>query len=543
MKKGSKVFGVVCCAALAIGIAGCAKTDEGRVVTKTESPVRGRLFDCKGRLLAMNSMAFEYHLDSKRIRVEKEEAARGIATALGLSYEDALRKCNDEKSRYIFLARREGFPTVEELRERGFGVLVQETRMRKVADPKMAVLLGKVGVADGEGFLTRGYSGFELVHDEVLCGSGATNRAVVGLDGVEVKALTRNEPKSGCDVVLTIDRAIQGVLQDVLDKYADTNDTGRAWGVVMEAKTGAIRAMADTCSASEFTNGIGSIYSSWYCYEPGSVLKPFTAAIAINSGLAKIDTKYSTARNDDRYYKLPGDGSHVWPEMMSVGDALVKSSNIVLGKLSYDVGQERMYLGLKSFGFGEKPGAGYASEEAGILPDCRKRPWDKASQSRVGIGQFIAVTALQLARGYAILANGGMDVRPYTVEKIVEPGGAVKFQHVLEANNRVVSAETASAVCRALERVPSVEGAARRAAVDGVRVAGKTGTAQRVVDHHYAEGLYRASFAGFFPAEDPKYVIVTTFETKKEEGRSIHQGGQRPALAFTEIAKTVMANE
>lgn len=135
MKKGSKVLGVVCCAALAIGIAGCAKTEEGRVVTKTESPMRGRLFDCKGRLLAMNSMAFEYHLDPKRIRVEKEEAARGIATALGLSYEDALRKCNDEKSRYIFLARREGFPTVEELRERGFGVLVQETRMRKVADP------------------------------------------------------------------------------------------------------------------------------------------------------------------------------------------------------------------------------------------------------------------------------------------------------------------------------------------------------------------------------------------------------------------------
>ena len=539
MCRGMNVLGVVCSAVIVAGLVGCDKAERRRVVTKTESPMRGRLFDCKGRLLAMNSMAFEYHLDPKRIRVDKEEAARGIATALGLSYEDVFRKCNDEKSRYIFLAKREGFPTVEELRERGFGVQVNEIRMRKVADPKMAVLLGKVGVADGEGFLTRGYSGFELFHDEVLHGTGATNQVVVGPDGVEVKALTRNEPKSGCDVVLTIDRAIQDALQGVLDKYADTNDTGRAWGVVMEAKTGAIRAMADTCSASEFTNGIGSVYSSWYCYEPGSVLKPFTAAIAINSGLAKIDTKYSTARNDERYYKLPGDGSHVWPETMSVGDALVKSSNIVLGKLSYDVGQERMYLGLRAFGFGEKPGAGCASEAAGILPDCRKRPWDKASQSRVGIGQFIAVTALQLARGYAILANGGMDVRPYAVEKIVEPGGTVKSQHVLEATNRVVSADAASAVCRALERVPSVEGTARRAAVDGVRVAGKTGTAQRVVDHHYAEGLYRASFAGFFPTEDPKYVIVTTFETKKEEGRSMHQGGQRPALAFAEMVNSL----
>ena len=103
----------------------------------------------------------------------------------------------------------------------------------------------------------------------------------------------------------------------------------------------------------------------------------------------------------------------------------------------------------------------------------------------------------------------------------------------------MISAEAASAVCRALERVASEEGTARRAAVDGVKVAGKTGTAQRVVDHHYAEGLYRASFAGFFPAEDPKYVIVTTFETKREEGRSMHQGGQRPALAFAEIVKEI----
>ena len=287
----------------------------------------------------------------------------------------------------------------------------------------------------------------------------------------------------------------------------------------------------------------GSCCASCFAYEPGSVMKPFTAAIALDRGVAKIDTLYSTERNDEKYYKLPGDGGHVWPDEMSVGEALVKSSNIVLGKLSYDVGQERMYLGLRSFGFGEKPESGCSRETAGVLPDCRKRPWHKASQSRVGIGQFITVTALQLARGYAILANGGFDVRPYTIEKVIAPDGKLKFQHIPCAAKQVVGADVAAAICRMLERVVSEEGTARRAAVEGIRVAGKTGTAQRIVDGKYANGSYRASFAGFFPAEDPKYVVVTTFETQKSGEVSMHQGGQRPALAFAEVVKAMLKRE
>lgn len=325
--------------------------------------------------------------------------------------------------------------------------------------------------------------------------------------------------------VLTIDHTVQGALQKVLDRYADTNDTGRAWGVVIEARTGAIRAMADTCSS--FTNGIG-VYSASFCYEAGSVMMPITAAIAINNGFVTIDTKYSTERNDDRYYKLPMDGAHGWPDTMSVGEALVRSSNIVFGKLACDVGRERMHLGFRSFGFGEKPGLGCTIEDGGFLPDWRR--WDKAAQSRVGCGQVISVTALQLARAYAILANGGEDVRPYMVESQQRP----------IVTNRVVSAETAAAVCQVLERVTSEEGTARRAAVEGIRVAGKTGTIMRFVNYRLTEGLYRASFAGFFPSDDPKFVIVVSFETKKKEGCPLmHQGGYRPALAFAELVSLI----
>lgn len=373
--------------------------------------------------------------------------------------------------------------------------------------------------------------GFKLEqqYQDMVWGNSVTNLHILDAWGRLARRSPGIEPTDGCDVRLTVDADLQLKVQDVLTKYADTNDTGRSWAVVMDANTGAIRALADTGDEKGF--------GTWFIYEPGSIMKPITAAIALNRGIASIDTKISTTRNDERYYRLPGDGSHVWPETLSVGDALVKSSNIVLGKLSYDVGPERLYTGLKDFGFGVKPGSGYRFEGAGVLPDWKR--WDKAAWSRVGIGQFVAVTALQMARAYAILANGGMDVQPHVIEKIVAKNGEVKYEHKQREPRRVVSANVAKTVCAVLERVATSEGTARRAAVEGVRVAGKTGTAQRVVDKKYAEGLFRASFAGFFPANEPKYVIVSTFETKKSEGLSMHQGGQRPALTFAEIVKEI----
>lgn len=308
----------------------------------------------------------------------------------------------------------------------------------------------------------------------------------------------------------SIDREVQNALRDALVRYADTNDTGRAWGVVMDARNGAVRGIADTGFASESTDGVECV-----CHEPGSVLKPFVAAIALDCGIAEIGTKYSTARDDKRYGNLPSDGGHAWPDEMTVGDALVKSSNVVFGKLACDIGRDRVYRGLRSFGFGGKSQSECVGGNACALSGCPKHPWDNATMSRIGIGEGVAVTALQLARAYAILANDGVDV---------------------VGSNRVVGVGTAKAICRTLERVASKEGTARRAAVEGVRVAGKTGTTRRFAGEGCADGRYLATFAGFFPVDDPKYVIVTTFETKMSDG-SMHQGGYRSALAFAEIVK------
>ena len=376
---------------------------------------------------------------------------------------------------------------------------------------------------------------------QVLSTNGmvTADRVFAELDDRSMVVLAHNRPERGGDVVLTIDRDIQSALQAVLEKYADTNDTGRAWGVVMEPETGAIRAMACTGPVPEIGGMAYAAYASSSVYELGHAITPFTAAIAIDGGLAGIDTMYSTDRDDARYSRLPGDGGRVWPAEMSVGDAVVRSSNIVLGKLACDIGPERLYRGLKAFGFGEKSGSECVLEAEGVFRDCRGMSANKVLVSRMGIGQGFAGTALQLARGYAILAGGGMDVRPYVVEKIVAADGKAECHQAPSATNRVVSALAAAAVCRTLERV-TTEGTARRAAVEGVRVAGKTGTTMRMGDGKYLDDVFRATFAGFFPADRPKYVLVMTFETKRVEGSSMHQGGRRPALAFAELVRGIL---
>ena len=278
-------------------------------------------------------------------------------------------------------------------------------------------------------------------------------------------------------------------------KNQQSSELERAWAVVM--RNGELLATANVgCKDWKPT-------ASEFVYECGSVIKPFTAAIAINEGvISGLDAEYSTTKEDAKYYKLPSDGCHVWANKISVADALVKSSNIVFGKLSADIGADKLYSGLSAFGFGSG---------RGILPKPEK--WNKVMQSRIGIGQGMTATPVQIAKAYSILANHG---RTFGTDA-----------------KQVVKTEIADAVCKELKRVCTNEGTASKAVIDGVTVAGKTGTAQRIVDGRYADGCYNATFVGIVN----DYVIVVVIECAKG---SRHQGGDRPVLAFKEIAQKLI---
>ena len=275
-------------------------------------------------------------------------------------------------------------------------------------------------------------------------------------------------------------------------------------------------------------------------YEPGSVMKVITAAAAIDAGLVGPGTVYGTDRFDTRYYKLPGDGSHKWEPTMTVKDAIVHSSNIVIGKLAYDFGPKRLFDAMKRFGFGQKTGIELPGEQYGILPNPNKRMWDKASWSRAGIGQFVAVTAIQLISAYQSIANDGLRMRPHIVEKVVDYRGDVVYRHVPEPVGRTVSTRTAQTMRNVMLDVASPKGTARRAAIRGYSVAGKTGTAQKQIPggKGYYQGLYRASFCGIVPASDPRLVVLVMLDF--DEKTKFHQGGNSAGPVFKRVAMAAL---
>ena len=287
------------------------------------------------------------------------------------------------------------------------------------------------------------------------------------------------------------------MIDKILVKY-QMSPTERAWTVVLRNGRVVKEAHAGTSNDVDAAN---------FYYEPGSVIKPFTAAIGLTTKtITSLSQEYSTMRDDKNYFKLPGDGVHSFAEKMSVAEALVRSSNVVFGKLGSDIGASAMYSGLSAFGFGGGDAILMSSEK-----------WNKVIVNRIPIGQGMTASLLQIARAYDVIFNDGRDLE----------------------GRQVVSCAVANQVLNALERVATKDGTAQNAAVDGVVVAGKTGTSQRCVGEKYMN-LYNATFVGGFKNGDDRFVVAVMYECEKN---SRHQGGDRPAHAFHDICKFLLGRK
>lgn len=187
-----------------------------------------------------------------------------------------------------------------------------------------------------------------------------------------------------------------------------------------------------------------------------------------------------------------------------------------------------------------KTGIDLPGEEIGILKDPNRRMWDKASWSRAAIGQFVAVTAIQLASAYQAIANDGLRMKPYVVDRIVASDGTELYHHSPEALGRPISAKTARTMREIMLDVASAKGTARRAAIRGYSVAGKTGTAQKRMPgiKGYAPGLYRATFCGIVPATEPQFLVLTTLDFNART--KYHQGGNAAGPVFKRIATATL---
>lgn len=479
---------------------------------------------------------------------KKEAIVRTIADALSLPYQDVMEMANAPRRRGYRsqpLGRSSNLDVYRTLADSKLvaGVAIRDCQVRRYLHGRhLSHVLGSVNAE------YVGSAGLELRFNSALTGTPGTIQGMRDARGRELydKRTVSIDPIPGADIFLTVDHNVQFEVEGALEWGLAEYGAGSGWCIVMDSRTGAILAMAslpdyDPLKFGTATDSQKLNRAVAFNYEPGSVMKVITASAAIDSNPRRYgpNSVFSTNRDDPNYYRLPGDGSHVWEPTMTLKHAIVHSSNIVIGKLAFDLRPPCLYEYMKKFGFGDKTGIELPGEQYGILPNPNKRMWDKASWSRAGIGQFVAVTGIQLAGAYQAIANDGVRMKPHLVSRVVYADGKETVTKPVEVA-RPISPRTARVMREMMLDVASNEGTARRAALPGYSVAGKTGTAQKSIPggRGYAPGLYRASFCGIVPASDPRLVILVTLDFDKKT--LYHQGGNSAGPVFKRIAQMAL---
>ncbi len=386
----------------------------------------------------------------------------------------------------------------------------------------------------------RGQEGVERSQEETL--RGATYKVVMQRDR-RGRALSTDlgffrRAQSGDTVVLTLDRYVQQVVEDALDGIMERSEPLAATAVVLDVDTFEVLAMASrpTLNLNDRAADLDSLknYAVAETYEPGSVLKPFVVALALQEELVQADTMMDCEGGAWRVGRRTIHDDHPH-KMLNVGEVLKYSSNICSAKLALELGAEVTLEGLRSFGFGAPTGIGLPREQGGTLRAAsRIKPIELATTS---YGQGMTSTALQLAVATGTLANGGERLQPLIVKEIRDRAGHVSERHEPRVVERVLDETVADTVIGMLGSVMEEGGTGQRIKTPGYRAGGKTGTAQKVVDGRYSPTARMASFIGVAPVDDPQVVIVVTADTPRKGSR---YGGTVAGPAFAEITTEVM---
>ncbi len=395
------------------------------------------------------------------------------------------------------------------------------------------------------GFINRagaGAAGLEYSMNSTLAGvNGEYTYANAGGTIIPGTQKITSEAVKGNTVRLTIDRDVQWVAQEAIRTAVKASKALSGTVIVMDPKTGHILAHASYPSFTPGnTKGVDPYRwknpSVQEVYEPGSTGKVITVASAIEEGKVGPETVLTVPDKLKRSNKVFSDHDPHPVMKWTVAGALAVSSNTASIKIGEMLSNDKLHSYLKKFGVGERPGSGLPGEESGKLLDVKD--WSGTTAPTVAFGQGYSVTAMQATSVFATLANDGVRVTPTVVKGISDAAGrytpAGKQKSV-----RVVSAETAQKMRLMMESVVSASGTAPTAAIPGYRVAGKTGTAQRVDDSCGCYRGYTASFIGFAPADKPEFVVSVTIQDPK----GLHWGGYLGGPVFKKVMSFVLKDQ
>jgi cell division protein FtsI/penicillin-binding protein 2 len=502
---------------------------------------RGNILDARGEVLAMDRPTRTIFADGSHVN-DPDALAALAAPYLDIPQEELAKKLRTDR-KYVVL--KHGLPEARYMEMfRG----MREQRLRGLYSEQTAERVYPNGSLLGHvvGFLNHerdGIQGVELAFNAYLEGQDGfrhTERDRTGREMVVYRGL-ESPAKNGADVELTIDMALQAVLEEELDKAYQEMQPRSISGVLVRPSTGEILAMAnrphfDPNQPGEFEDEAMKNRVIIDIVEPGSTFKIVAMAAALNE---KHVTPETTIFCENGRYHF---GGRVLRDVhpygtLTVHDIMVKSSNIGSSKLAQKVGEQSFYEYIRRFGFGERTGIDLPGEVRGIVHPPHN--WSKISITRIPMGHEVSVTPLQITMATAAIANRGKLMAPQIVRRVVAEDGEELYRFQPTTVRQVVEPETADLVRAALADVVRPGGTARLAAVEGYSVGGKTGTAQRVdPEGGYTPGKYVVSFCGFLPSENPEFVgLIIVDDATTLTVRNY--GGLVAAPIFSRVAERV----
>jgi cell division protein FtsI/penicillin-binding protein 2 len=513
--------------------------------------LRGMIVDCNENMLAHSLTVKTIVLDPEAVR--EDEAVR-LKAKRASRVPDLIKVVSDklaipkaevqnklgERGRYVVLKRKvsEEVSTQlrEALRDKGVRGIVFEDDQHRVY-PNGASMSHVLGFVNSE---QRGIDGVELFMQEDLQGQAGWRQIECNRKGEEI-VVYRNQDfpaRNGCTVVLTLDQAIQNVVEQELDKACQKHRPDSAVVIVMRPSTGEILALANrpTFDPNSTRKEIDSLKNRAIAElnEPGSTFKIVPIAAALDRRIISLSDRI-WCENGRFLYAGRYLNDHKPYGSLTVAEGMIYSSNILAAKVALMLGNESMYRAMLRFGageraFGDKPDERWPGEVRGIVRPLSQ--WTKLSPTRVSMGHEVAVTPIQMACAMSALANGGNLMKPMIVKKIFDQSGKVVKEFFPQVRRRVVDQQAARQLIEPLKQVVSAKGTAEKAGIAGYEVAGKTGTAQKIVDGKYVNDKFVASFSGFFPANDPEVSIYVMLDNPKGIE---HQGGSVAAPVFRDI--------
>ncbi len=499
---------------------------------------RGKIYDREGNALITNTMYQSFSADPRFIGDDAEDVADEFSRAFGKPSSYYLEKLRSPKG-FVWLER-----GVKPEIARKFGphdgiVIINEPKRVYQYDDVAGTLVGFTDVDN------KGISGLELQLDDEL--KGKNGSIVLQRDGLGRTRPSADFPKidpiDGNDVSLTISLKYQAIVEEELRRGILTNKADGGLAVMMNPKTGEILALAvypgvNPNDITEFNIDRARDRVVTDVFEPGSVFKVVTASAAYES---KLITPYSRffaehgamlVKINNRPVRWVRD-THEY-EWLTFQQAIEVSSNIVMAKVSKILGSERFYRQARDFGFGTISGVDLPGEVRGRL----KKPyeWSGTTLMTMAFGYEVGVTPLQIVSAYAAVANKGYLMQPYVVASVRNRKGDLVLEQKPEVVRQVISPHTAQLLTDAFEGVVG-EGTAKEVKLDGVRIAGKTGTAKKIVDGKYAPGDFTASFVGFYPVEDPQIVCLVMMDNPRARS---YYGGETSGPIFRAIAERIV---